>query len=82
MGKIVVPCRKIIINMTPKTVYTIILPKVYSIPFQKIRFLFSISLLIKPIAVILVAIGQGLTAVNKPSKNAMTTGHELFSKSD
>jgi hypothetical protein len=36
------------------------------------------SLLIKPIAVILVARGQGLTAVIRPKINAEIAGIELF----
>lgn len=43
------------------------------------RFLLSISLPIKPIAVILVASGQGLTAVSRPRINAVSTGTSLLS---
>jgi hypothetical protein len=63
-------------------VYVIALPSVYSNPFRKTRLRFSISLLIKPIAVIFVASGQGLMAVINPSTNADTHGVELLSRSE
>ena len=40
------------------------------------------SLLINPIAVILVASGQGLTAVKIPNIKAVMTGTELLSNND
>ena len=45
----------------------------------KTFLLSSTSLLIKPIAVIFVARGQGLMAVISPKSNAVNTGMELFS---
>src|SRR5574344_1059877 len=54
-------------------------PAVYRIPFQKMRRLLSMLRLMYPIAVMLVASGQGLTAVNSPSTKAVTIGISLLS---
>jgi len=52
---------------------------VYNRPFEKTLFLFSMSLLMNPIAVMLVARGQGLMAVISPSTHAESQGMLLFS---
>ena len=64
--------------MIANTLYEKVLPKVYINPLKKTLFLFPISLLIYPIAVIFVAIGHGLIAVNKPNTIADTIGVDVF----
>ena len=54
-------------------------PTVYRMPLANMRLRLAMSLPIKPIAVMLVASGQGLTAVSSPGRKAVMTGISLCS---